>query len=97
MSWSCLTAELAVAAEQKIVTEEVPGVDPADQKLELHNFAAGQKTLLAEEVSADLGSPAADQRTQLAEKVAAALGSLPSGSSIAQGAAEVADLDMRTE
>ena len=71
MSSSCLAAELSVAAEQNFVMKEAPVVDPAGQMLELHSFAAGQKSQLAEEVAADLDTPAVVPQTQPAETVAA--------------------------
>lgn len=84
MSSSCLAAELSVAAGQNFVTEEAPGVDPAGQMLELHSFAAGQKSQLAEGAAADLESPAVVPQTQPAETVAADPRSLLFGTVLVQ-------------
>ena len=100
MSWSCLAAELSVAAGQNFVMEEAPGVDPAGQMLELHSFAAGQKSQLAEGVAADLDSPAVVPQTQPAETVAADQRSLLFGTvvvRVGQVAVEAVVREMKTE
>ncbi len=100
MSSSCLAVELSVAAGQNFVMEEAPGVDPAGQMLELHSFAAGQKSQLAEEVVADLDSPAVVPQTQPSETVAADPRSLLFGTvvvQVVQVLVEAAVREMKTE
>jgi len=100
VSSSCLAVELSVAAGQNFVMEEAPGVDPAGQMLELHSFAAGQKSQLAEEVVADLDSPAVVPQTQPSETVAADPRSLLFGTvvvQVVQVLVEAAVREMKTE
>lgn len=97
VSSSCLAAELSVAAGQNFVMEEAPGVDPAAQMLELHSFAAGQKSQLGEGVVADLDNPAVVPQTQPAERVAAGPRSLLFGIAVVQVFAEAAVRETKIE